>query len=267
VKIARHGNKAVVCNIWKDEDMPYLTTEAYSDEDGVVHPSGPHERVDLITNSLAVINRTIPMALIEPSITFILDRTRKHMATLNNDDAVEFMFKIMDILNPYQSKDLRALYKTLSDREKRKFVESSISLDSNGLIMTNQGIYIRWEAFSKEINLRDAIIEIYEKYGDVIKPYNIFVPKPNWGRDIYIGKDYVGYQYILLLKQSGERGFSVRSAGAISDESLPEKSHESKISKAPFSETPIRFGEYEILYSLNYVNCGNISLGNYYSSH
>ena len=48
-----------------------------------------------------------------------------------------------------------------------------------------------------------------------------------------------------MLKQSGEKGFSVRSAGAISDESLPEKSHDNKIGKLWHSEKPIRFGEYE----------------------
>jgi hypothetical protein len=44
---------------------------------------------------------------------------------------------------------------------------------------------------------------------------------------------------MFLLKQSGERGFSVRAAGAINDESLPEKSHDNKTGKAPFSDTPI----------------------------
>ena len=48
-----------------------------------------------------------------------------------------------------------------------------------------------------------------------------------------------------MLKQSGEKGFSVRSAGAISDESLPEKSHSVKISREWHSSKPIRFGEYE----------------------
>ena len=48
----------------------------------------------------------------------------------------------------------------------------------------------------------------------------------------------------MLLKQSGEKGFSVRSAGAISDESLPEKSHDNKIGKLWHSEKPIRFGRF-----------------------
>jgi hypothetical protein len=234
--VGRSGNKTVTSTIWADEDMPYLTTDAYRDQYGVVHPKGEIIRTELISNPLAIINRTIPMALFEPSITFILDKTRQHMKTLDHlDDQRDFMFNIIRIFNPIQAKDLRVIYDDLSNREKKKFIESAIE----------DGIFIRWEAFSDAISLRDSIIEIYKTYGDIIKPYNIFMPKPKWGRDIYIGQDCIGFQYMLLLKQSGERGFSVRSAGAISDESLPEKSHENKIGKLWHSETPIRFGEYE----------------------
>lgn len=244
--VGRHGNKTVVCSIWPDKDMPYLTTETYKDEYGVVHPKGAKERVELITNPLAIINRTIPMVLYEGSVSFILDRTRKHMATLDSiEEQKDFLFNILRILNPKMTAEFEDIYNGLSDREKRKFIDAAISIGKDGLLMTNNGIYVRWEAFNEEWKLRDAIIEVYEKYGDIIKPYNIFVPKPKWGRDIYIGQDCIGYEYILMLKQSGEKGFSVRSAGSISDESLPEKSHDNKIGKLWHSEKPIRFGEYE----------------------
>jgi len=243
-KISRHGNKTVVCSIWKDEDMPYLTTGKYTDEFGVVHPKGVKERVELITNPLAIINRTIPMVLYEGSISFILDRTRKHAATLETqEEQKNFMFDVISILNPKMGKELEDVYNGLSDYKKKKFIEDCISLNRDGTIKTDNGLYVRWEPFNKEWTLRDAIIKVYEKYGDVLKPYSIFVPKPKWGRDIYLGDDYVGYQYILMLKQSGEKGFSVRSAGAVSDENLPEKSSSKKQSKSWYSEKPIRFGE------------------------
>lgn len=245
--VGRSGNKTVTSVIWPDEEMPYLTTETYTDEYGVVHPKGKRERVELISNPLAIINRTIPMALFEPSVTFILDKTRKHMETLDTlEEQKEFLFNILDILNPRESKEFKAIYKDLSPREKKEFIKSCI---------TDHGIFLRWEAFSKETNLRDRIIKVYEKYGDIITPYNIFRPKPKWGRDIYIGKDCIGFQYMLLLKQSAEKGFSVRSAGAVSDESLPEKSHENKIGKLWHSETPIRFGELrKLVLTLNFFN-------------
>lgn len=244
--VGRHGNKTVISAIWPDDEMPYLTTETYVDEYGVTQPKGLQERVDLITNPLAIINRTIPMVMYEGSITYITDITRKHMASMDNiDEQKDFMFDIINILNPKQVNELKDLYKDLSDRNKGKFIDDCISLMRDGSLMTDNGVYIRWEPFNDEYKLRDAIIQVYDKYPDIFKPYNIFVPKPKWGRDIYIGKDYVGYQYIMMLKQSGENGFSVRSAGAISDESLPEKSNNNKVGKSWKSEKPIRFGEYE----------------------
>lgn len=251
-------DKTVVCSIWPDEDMPYLTTEATRDEYGVLHAKGVRERVDLITNPLAIINRTIPMVMYEGSISFILDRTRKHALTLGSiEEQKEFMFNILRILNPVQTAQLEDTYNGLSDYAKRKFIEDCISVDRSGLLITGNGLYMRWEPFNEEWSLRDAILEIYDKYGDIIKPYHIFVPKPKWGRDIYIGDDCVGYQYIMMLKQSGEKGFSVRSAGAISDESLPEKSHSVKISREWHSSKPIRFGELtKVMLTLNFFNAG-----------
>ena len=234
--VGRSGNKTVVSSIWKDEDMPFLTTEVYKDEYGVVHPKGEQKRVELITNPLAIINRTIPMALFEPSITCILEQTQEHMKTLSSvEEQHDFMFDVLSLLNKKYAKELDAIYKDLSDREKKEFIEESIA----------KGIRLRWESFDEKFNIRDNIIAVHKKYSDIIKPYHIFVPKPKWGRDIYIGEDFIGYQYMMILKQSGEKGFSARSAGAISDESLPEKSHENKVGKHWASQTPIRFGEYE----------------------
>ena len=247
MKTSRHGNKTVACSIWPDEDMPYLTTSINRDQYGVAHPKGVKERVELITNPLAIVNRTIPMTMYEGSITYILDRTRKYAATLNtDDDKKEFMFDILGIINPRQTKELDDVYNSLSDSAKHRFIEDCISLNLDGTLKTNNGLYCRWEAFNDTVLLRDAIIQIYEKYPDIFTPYHIFVPKRKWGRDIYLGEDYVGYQYIMMLKQSGEKGFSVRSAGSISDESLPEKDHAHKLSKSPWSSKPIRFGEYEL---------------------
>ena len=242
--VGRAGNKTVVCSIWPDEEMPYLCDEVYKDENGITHSKGPIERVELITNPLAIINRTIPMVLYEGSITFILDRTRKYEATLETlEEKKNFIFDILRRFHEKSTNDLEKIYDGLSPREKKEFIEDCISLNPDGTLKTNNGLYVKWEAFNEDICLRDIISDIlYKDYPDIMKPYHIFMPKPKWGRDIYIGTENIGYQYIMLLKQSGEKGFSVRSAGAISDESLPEKSHDNKIGKLWHSEKPIRFG-------------------------
>lgn len=228
--VGRHGNKGVTSTILPDDEMPFMTTETEIDELGVVHPKGERERVEIITNPLAIINRTIPMALFESSVTFITDRIRKHIKTLNSDEEkIKIVIDIIKTLNSDQGAEVERVYNSLSKYEQKKFIQSCI----------DDGIFIRWEAFSSTDYLRDRIIKVYEKYGDLLKPYHIFTPKKKWGRDIYIGEGHIGFQYILLLKQCGESGFSIRSTGAISDESLPEKSHENKIGKLWHSESPI----------------------------
>lgn len=227
--------------------MPYLTEETTKDQYGVIHAKGKRERIELVTNPLAIINRTIPEVMVEGSITFIIDKARKYAATLETlEEQKDFIFDIISILNPIEGQEINDLWITLSDREKKEFIKDAISLNPDGTLRTDNGFYVRWEAFEDNHKIRDAIIQIYDKYPNVFNPYHIFVPKPKWGRDIYVGDDYVGYQYIMMLKQSGKKQFSVRSAGSISDESLPEKSNDNKLSKSEHSTKPIRFGEYEL---------------------
>jgi hypothetical protein len=257
----RYGNKTVSSKIWKDEDMPFTVEETTVDEFGRVQPVGPRRPVDIITNPLAIINRTIAGAPYENSITFITDRVRNKMAEIlgierifdpeklkkdktkwrredsaSIDEAEELLFDVIKTFNPKQYKTLTKEYRKLSDKEKDKTLYDAVQ----------QGIYVQQQPHDDQaVMVRDALIDLYERYPEMLKPIPVFIPKNNWGRDVYIGDHVVGYQYILLLKQDGEKGFSARSAGSISDESLPEKSNENKIAKLWHSETPIRFGEYE----------------------
>jgi len=182
--------------------------------------------------------------MFEGSVTFILDKARKYANTLEDyKEQKEFLFDVLGSLNPKQTKELEEIYNSLDEKRKKKFIKNCISVDENGLLITNNGLYLRWEPFSADWHLKDNILKVYEKYPDIFTPYHIFVPKKNWGRDIYIGDDYVGYQYILCLKQSGISGFSVRGSGSINEESLPDKSNNNKIGKDWKSSKPIKFNE------------------------
>ena len=238
-KIAgRAGNKTVTSQTWPDEEMPYTTTESWTDEYGRVHPSGEKRRLELISNPLAIINRTIPMALYEPSMTFILDRTREYLKTLTSrEEQINTLFGVIRPFNPKYADDMLDVYNKLTDRQQAKYIEDAIYKWSG----------IKIDSFDPTVSLRDAEIEVYEKYGHFLQPYKLFIPKPQWGRDLYVGDYQIGYQYILLLKQSGEKGFSVRSAGAISDESLPEKGNDSKTGRLWHSETPIFLDNYNVI--------------------
>ena len=90
--------------------MQYLTTELTVDELGIKHPTRVRERVDILTNPLAIINRTIPISMIEGSITFILDKARKHAATLETrEEQADFLLDVMELLNPKQGKEIKDL--------------------------------------------------------------------------------------------------------------------------------------------------------------
>lgn len=257
----RSGNKTVISQIWPDNEMPYTVEDIEFDQYNVAHPVGKKVPIDAITNELAIINRTIPMAMFESSVTFIIDKTRKHAARMRSyDEKAEFILDVISLLNPREGQEVRDLYMKMNPKEKKQFVDECISLNPDGSLRTDDGIYIRWDAFSKDHMLRDAIITCYEKYPDVFKPYEVFMPKPAWGRDIRLCSEknnpetgvkeneaigYIGYQYIMMLKQSGEKGFIVRAGGAISDEGLPEKTNSKKIGTSWASQKPIRFGEYD----------------------
>lgn len=243
-----NNDKTVVSKIRPDNEMPFITLDSYTDEYGVVHPKGERKYVELINNPLAIINRGIPMAIEEPSVTFVLERIRQYMDTLDDiKEKEEILFDVLKIFNPKYSERVFDVYKDLNDKKKEKFIKSCIK----------DGIYIELRPIDSEVSLRDSMVDMYTKYKEILTPYNVFIPKPKWNRDIFAGKHPVGYQYILLLKQSGEKGFSVRSAGAISDESLPEKSDSNKSGYDLYASTPIRFGEYETprLYGHIFFNC------------
>lgn len=248
----RYGNKTVVSTIWKDEDMPYIVDEVVEDKYGVKHAVGEKKRIDLMTNPLAIINRTIAAALYENSITFITDRIRNKLNEMTNQTEREnLLFDVLSIFNKKQSKRILKEYNKLSEKNKERFFKECV----------DRGIFVQKQPFDPDDqNIRDSCIELYKKYPDILQPYHLFIPKRNWGRDIHIGQYNIGYQYILLLKQDGEKGFSSRSAGSISDEGLPEKSNESKIGRAHSSSTPIRFGEYELpTYYMNILEVGIFS--------
>ena len=58
---------------------------------------------------------------------------------------------------------------------------------------------------------------------------------------------FVGEMYILKLKQTSRKGFSVRGTGSINAKGLPERSYKNKLFTERVSTTPIRFGEFETL--------------------
>ena len=211
-------NKGVISRIVEDDEMPILETG---------------ERVDIIFNTLGVINRVNSFQLIEQSITFILNRTCERLTTMYSlDDKQELLLDIVSTFSPREGDQLAEYLKT-TDREQffRRIEESK---------MIHINIPPLWEG---EVKLFDKIRGIYKKY-DWIKPYDVYIKK--FGRRRKIMKPMiVGDMYVLKLKQTSKKGFSARSTGSISMKGIPEKSNKAKVHQDLYPRTPIKMGDQE----------------------
>jgi hypothetical protein len=221
----RFGNKSVISQIRKDEDMPY-----YYDDNGnkVV--------VDLLFNVLAIINRTTAFPMYELSINYICNKVRTQMSKCKTMKQKEkLLFGIIEDFNQEQALKMRKVYDGLSKEDKKDYIDSCI----------NDRIFIHQKPIGEETPIFFRLLNIYKKY-DFLTPYTMYINK--WGRQIQIQNPmYIGEMYIVKLKQTSRKGFSVRSTGSINTKGLPERSYKNKSFTELRSSTPIRFGEFETL--------------------
>jgi DNA-directed RNA polymerase beta subunit len=215
----RYGNKGVISKIVPDDEMPFLETG---------------ERVDIIFNTLGVINRLNSQQLFEQSITFIGNRVKERLVTLATMEEKEhLLLRMVWYFNKEQEKKLKKYLNGLSGLEKGMFFKS----------IEDQGIFIHIPPLWEKEPLFDRIRDLYKEF-DWIKPYDVFVNK--FGRKIKILKPLVvGDMYVIKLKQTSKKGFSVRSTGSLSKKGIPEKSNKAKTHQELYSKTPIRIGDQE----------------------
>ena len=217
----RFGNKSVISRVLPDNEMPHTA-------DG--------RQVDLMLNLLAIINRTTAMPLYEIAFNSINHQVRRRLSEMDSlEKQADFYFEIMYIYNEKEAKFLKDQFEDMSEKEQEEFMNDVI----------NDGIYVHqppmWE--TKPIFYR--LKEILDKY-EWVKPDDIYINK--WGREIKcLNKAWLGEMYVVKLKQSDRRGFSVRSTGAIDTKSLPTRSYKSRSHLEQTSGSAIRFGEFETL--------------------
>lgn len=210
----RYGNKGVISKILPDDEMPILETG---------------ERVDLILNSLGVINRLNPSQIFENSVTFITNRSLERINQMTDyKEKNEFLVKVVSYFN---EKEAEALEDFLKRCDLEKFYKN----------LNETGIIIRIPPLWDEKSLFERIRRFYAE-NDWIKPYEVYMKR--FGRWVKVMKDlYVGDMYILKLKQSSSKGLIARATGSISRRGVPVKTK--KPHKEPFSKTPIRLGDGE----------------------
>jgi hypothetical protein len=104
------------------------------------------------------------------------------------------------------------------------------------------GIYINYPPMWDNQPAIEKIEAIRKEFG--IERDQLYIRK--WGRVIpLMTKLIVGEKYMLKLKQTSEKNFSVRSTGYLSQKGVPEKSNKVRTNENLYSTTPIAVGRDE----------------------
>ncbi len=217
--VGRYGNKSVISKIVPAHLMPK------TDDGRPIH---------MLANALAVPNRIIAFATYESTITFMMERMHQHIQKMNkdnksHDEIMKLAVEFVHAFNPQQSEELEKLY------------NESPEPTFNDLI--KNGFYIQIQPLN-EVCVRDAIIECYDKWDDIFKRYKISTKiRHRW---VELDDEYpVGYQYTWVLKQEPSKALSTVATGRTTLYDLPVKTRRYNKNRIPYSDNPIKYGEYD----------------------
>ena len=217
--VGRYGNKSVIAKIIPEHLMPK------TDDGRPIH---------MLANALAVPNRIIAFATYESTMTFMMERMHQHIQQMerdgsSKDDIIQIVSEFVSLFNPDEGSDIARLYQENPD----------VVYDD---IMKN-GIYIQIIPLNEKC-VRDALLEAYEKYPDIMKRYKIYDKLRH--RTVQIpGEHAVGYQYTWVLKQEASKCLSTISTGRTTLYDLPVKTRQYNKNRRHYSDNPIKFGEYD----------------------
>lgn len=218
---ARYGNKSVVAEVRPDYLMPFT-------------PDGRH--VDVVLNQPAVTNRTTAFVPHEMHINWYLgcvSREMKKQTSLKMKETL--LFDAIKRLNKNQYDQMYPKYQSLSKEKKEEYIQSCIDV----------GIFTHQDMIEEDESIFYKLMRIEEEV-PYLKADDLYIYR--WGHVYRMNQQYyMGKMYFFPLKQTDQRGFSVRATGAINMKGLPERSYKNKRNEAAFSDTAIRFGEYEAM--------------------
>lgn len=217
--VGRYGNKSVIAKIVHSELMPRT-------DDG--------RPIDMLANALAVGNRIISFATYESSMTFMMERMWEHIKQMDADktdhfEIMQLAVNFVTVFNPQQGGELRRLYTTNPDATYNDLLKN--------------GFYIQIRPLD-EVCIRDAILEAYDRWNDIFKKYTIYDKcRHRWIK--IPGKYPVGYQYTWVLKQEPSKALSTTATGRTTLYDLPVKTRRYNKNLIPYSDNPIKYGEYD----------------------
>lgn len=217
--VGRYGNKSVIAQIVPWQLMPRT-------KDG--------RPIDMLANALAVPNRIISFATYESSMTFMMERMWEHIIEMNkngesHDAIMDLAVEFVGTFNPDQGKELRRVYQ----------MDPTRTFDD----LLKNGFYIQIQPLNEKC-VRDSLIESYEKWPDIMKYHKIEVKlRHRW---VELDEEVpVGYQYTWVLKQEPSKAMSTVATGRTTLYDQPVKTRRYNKNLIPYSDNPIKYGEYD----------------------
>ena len=211
----RYGGKGVISEIRKREDMP--------------------GGVDVVLNTLGVVNRLNPASLYELELNFIANEFIRLYLPMYESNYVKLsaIIDFVGIINKVQAENLEAFIFNKIDlgdeAESEKIVAEFVRSFEERKIPIHQPPFfgnIQFEDFS----------ELYNRY-DLIKPIKVDgIEEPL----------IIGDMYFMHLKHQPSGKFSARSVRQTNMRGTPSKSKDYKEHRQPYSTTPVRCGEQEL---------------------
>lgn len=220
--VGRYGNKSVISKIIPTDEMPK------TDDGRPIH---------MLANALAVPNRIIAFATYEGSMTFMQDRMYQHIQHLwkeklaSQEEIMTLVCDFVSIFEPDEGSEIMRVYK---ERPNTVFQD-----------IMDHGIYIQIKPFNK-VCVRDALLQAYDAYPDIMKPYKIYTKLHH--RWVQIDGEYpVGFQYTWVLKQEPSKALSAISTGRTTLYDQPVKTHQFTKNLRHYSDNPVKYGEYDTM--------------------
>ena len=219
--VGRYGNKSVIADIRPTHLMPK------TDDGRPIH---------MLANALAVPNRIIAFATYEATMTFMIDRMETHLRKMNeegasHDEIMNLAVDFLRIFEPHEGDELARLYRLEPDE---------IFED-----VMKYGLFIQIQPFNT-VCIRDAILEAYDKYPDILKKYHLYTKlRHRWVEPHPDCLFAIGYQYTWVLKQEPSKYMSVVSVGRTTHYDHPIKTRQVNNNLRLYSDNPIKFGEYD----------------------
>lgn len=212
--VGRSGNKGVISRILKDEESWHM-------EDGT--------KIEAVVAALGIVGRLNQAQMNEFSINergaAAIDLMKM---TPDLDEKGRIVYQLMKDLNSDEAHEFKKFFKKLSHTDKVKFCRR---IENNGITIIQEPI--------NNANMFD-IGKTYE----VIPPKYQRIVFPDGKKSMR--RLLCAKTFFMRLKQDPLEKYSARSRGPVNPlTTLPAKSNLKKKGMIPYSDVPVRFGEYE----------------------